>query len=187
MTTEPVRKIQLVWLAVAGLGLFAGLCSIFVLVVTLAQSWQEHAQAQWPQATALVQRCGLDIYTHKPREAYWIDCRITYLVGAEEIVTRVHSRSTPAPRRVISQHPALQFGLMQEWVDEHPPGTPIAVHYDPANHKTAALVTTDMPLGGPLTPDNLKLLEVTAGICAVLLAIAALTRSSYGVVGAPSP
>lgn len=186
MPPEGVRKIQLVWLAVTGLGLFAGLCSIFVLVVTLAQGWQEHAQAQWPQATALVQRCGLDIYAHR-RETYWIDCRIRYPVGAEEIVAKVHSRSTPAPRRVISQHPAMQFGLMQEWVDEHPPGTPIAVHYDPANHKTAALVATDMPLGRPHTPDNLKLLKVTAGICAVLLAIAALTRSSYGVVGAPSP
>jgi hypothetical protein len=44
MTTQPVRKIQLVWVAVAGLGLFAGLCSIFVLVVTMAQGWQEHTQ-----------------------------------------------------------------------------------------------------------------------------------------------
>ncbi len=121
MTTQPVRKIQLVWVAVAGLGLFAGLCSIFVLVVTMAQGWQEHAQAQWPQATALIQRCGVDIYTHK-LEAYWIDCRVHYLVGAEGIVTKVHSRSTPAPRRVIWQYPPQQFGLMQEWVDEHPPG-----------------------------------------------------------------
>jgi len=182
MATEAVRKIQLVWLALTGLGLFAGLCSIFVLVVTAAQGWQEHAQAQWPQATALVQRCGLDIYTHKP-EDYWVDCRISYLVGGEEIVTKVHSRSTPSPRRVISQHPAMQFELVQQWVDEHPPGTPIAVHYDPADHKKAVLVATDMPLGGPRTPDNLKLLEVTAGSCVLLLAIAGITRSSYGVVG----
>jgi len=186
MTTEGVRKIQLVWLAVAGLGLFAGLCSIFVLVVTVAEGWRERAQAQWPQATALIQRCGLDIYTHKP-EAYWINCRISYQVGGEEIVAKVHSRSTPAPQRVIWQHPANQFGLMQEWVDEHPPGAPIAVHYDPADHKEAALVATDMPLGGPRTPDNLKLLKVTAGICALLLAIAGLTRSSYGVVPTRSP
>lgn len=164
MTKEGVRKIQLVWLALIGLGLFAGLCTIFVLLVTLAQGWQEHAQAQWPNATALVQSCGLDIYTHKP-EAYWINCRISYPVGAEEIVTKVHSRSTPAPRRVIWQYPANQFGLMQEWVDEHPPGTPIAVHYDPANHKNAVLTATEMPLGGPQTPDNLRLLEVTAGSC----------------------
>jgi hypothetical protein len=186
MTTERVRKIQLVWAAVAGMGFFAGLCTIFVLVVTVAQGWQERTQAQWPQATALVQTCGLDIYTHKP-EAYWIDCRIGYPVGTEEIATQIHSRSTPAPRRVIWQYPANQFGLMQEWVDQHPPGTPITVHYDPANHNKAALVTTDMPLGGPSTPDNLKLLKVTAGICALLLAIAGITRSSYGVVGTRSP
>jgi hypothetical protein len=187
MTTEGVRKIQLVWLAVAGLGLFAGLCSIFALIVTVAEGWQEHAQAQWPQATSLVQRCGLDIYTHRRTEAYWINCRISYLVGTEEIVTKVHSRSTPAPRRVISQHPALQFGLMQDWVDQHPPGTLIAVHYDPANHNKAVLVATDMPLGGPSTPENLKLLGLTAGSCALLLAIAGLTRSAYGVVGTRSP
>jgi hypothetical protein len=185
MATEGVRKIQLVWLAVAGLGLFAGLCSIFVLVVTVALGWQEHAQAQWPQATALVQTCGLDIYTHKP-ESYWIDCRISYRVGAEQIVTKVHSRSTPAPRRVIAQYPAMQFGLMQEWVDKHPPGTPIAVHYDPLNPSKAALVATDMPLGGPSTPGNLKLLKVTAGTCALLLAIAGITRSSFGVVATRS-
>jgi hypothetical protein len=185
MRTKAVRKIQLVWLVVAGLGLFAGLCSIFVLVVTVAQGWREHAQTQWPQATALVQRCGVDIYTHKP-EAYWIDCRVSYLVGAEQIVTKVHSRSTAAPRRVISPQPARQIGLMQEWVDEHPPGTSVAVHYDPANHKQAALVATDMPLGGPLTPDNLKLLGITTGSCAFLLAIAGITRSSYGVVGTRS-
>lgn len=139
MTTERGRKIQLVWLGVAGLGLFMGLCSVFALVVTVAQGWQEHAQGQWPKATALVQRCGVDIYTNKP-EAYWIDCRISYLVDAEEIVTEVHSRSTPAPRRVIAQYPAMQVALMQDWVDAHPQGTPIPVHYDPANHKKAVLV-----------------------------------------------
>ncbi|MFZ0955377.1 MAG: DUF3592 domain-containing protein [Candidatus Sulfotelmatobacter sp.] len=187
MTTEPVRKIQLVWLAGAGLGLFAGFCSIFVLVVTVAQGWQERAQAQWPQAKAQVQRCGLDTYTHRRIESYWINCRISYLVGAEQIVTQVHSRSASTSRRVILQHPALQFGLMQAWVDQHPPGTPITVRYDPAKHQKAVLAATDMPLAGPRTPENVKLLEVTAGICALLLAIAGLTRSSYGVVGKRSP
>jgi hypothetical protein len=66
-------------------------------------------------------------------------------------------------------------------------GTPIAVHYDPANPKKAVLVATDMPLAGPSTPNNLKLLEVTAGACVLLLAIAAITRSSSGVVGTRSP
>ncbi len=155
MRMEAVRKIQLVWLAVTGLGLFAGLCSIFVLVVTVVQGWREQAQTQWLQATALVQRCGVDIYTHKP-EAYWIDCRVSYLVGAEQIVTKVHSRSTAAPRRVISQQPALQIGLMQEWVDEHPPGTPIAVHYDPANQQAGSPGGDRYAAGRTIDPGQLE-------------------------------
>ena len=181
MATEGVRRFQVVWSGVAVLGLFAGLCSIFALVVTVAEGWQEHAQSQWPEATERVQRCGVDIYTHRS-ESYWIDCRISYLVGGEEIATVVHSRSTPAPRRVISQNPGMQIGLMQEWVDAHPQGTPIAVHYDPANHKKAVLVTTDMPLGGPRTPDNLRLLGAFAGSSALLLAIARMMRPASGVV-----
>jgi hypothetical protein len=157
------------------MGLFAGLCTVFALVVTAAEAWVEHAQAQWPKATARVQRCGLDIYIHKP-ESYWIDCSIIYTVRGEDIVSHVHSRSTPAPQRLIWQYPAGQFEQLQEWVDEHPEGTPIAVHYDPANHKKAVLVTTGMPLGGPRTPDNLKLVGFFAVSCGVLLAIARVAR-----------
>jgi hypothetical protein len=137
------------------------------------------------EATACVQRCGLDIYTSKP-ETYWIDCRIRYLVGAEEIVTKIHSRNTPAPRRVISKHPGIQIGLMQEWVDQHPTRRPIAVHYDPADHSKAVLVVTDMPPGGQRTPDNLKLLGVTAAFFALLLAIAVIAKSSSNGVGTVS-
>jgi hypothetical protein len=38
----------LLWLGLVVLSLFTGVCSIFVLIVTVAQGWQEHAQAQWP-------------------------------------------------------------------------------------------------------------------------------------------
>ena len=159
------------WLLTSVLGFLAGLCTVFALLVTAAEGWVERAQAQWPPATARIQRCGLDIYTRKP-ESYWIDCSLSYTVGGEEIVAHVHSRSTPAPRRVIAQNPTEQFDLLQEWVEEHPEGTPIAVHYDHANHKKAVLVTTDMPLAGPRTQNNLKLLGFFAVSGAVLLTIA---------------
>jgi hypothetical protein len=71
---------------------------------------------------------------------------------------------------------------MQEWVDEHPPGTPIAVHYDPANHKKAVLLATDMPLGGRRTPANLRLMGFFAGSCVLLLAIARIMKPSSGAV-----
>jgi uncharacterized protein DUF3592 len=157
------------------MGLFAVLCTIFALLVTAAEAWVEHPQAQWPTATARVQRCGLDIYTYGSN-AYWIDCSLSYTVHGEEIVSHVHSRTIPDPRRVIWQYPKGRFEQLQEWVDEHPEGTPIAVHYDPANYKKAVLVTTDMPLGGPRTPNNLKLLEFCAISAAVLLTIARVLR-----------
>jgi hypothetical protein len=165
------------------LGLFAGLCTVFALVVTAAEGWVEHAQAQWPTARARVQRCGLDIYIHKP-ESYWIDCSLTYTVRGQEIESHVHSGSTPAPRRMISQNPTAQFDAMQEWVDGHPEGTEIVVHYDPANHNKAVLVTTDMPLGGPRTPNNVKLLGFFAVSCAVLLTIARVARQRAAAVRA---
>jgi len=71
---------RIVLLLASFFGLVAGLCMVFVLVVAAAKGWQEHTRAQWPEATAQVQRCGLDIYTHKP-ESYWIDCSISYRVG----------------------------------------------------------------------------------------------------------
>jgi hypothetical protein len=155
-----------------------------VLVVTAAEGWQEHAQAQWPEATAQVQRCGLDIYTHKS-EAYWLDCSIRYMADGQEMSSHVHSRTTPAPQRLIWQYPSGQFERLQQWVDAHPEGTPIAVHYDPANYSKAVLVATDMPLGGPHTPGNLKLLGITAMSCVLLLAIARIMppRSAAGSEG----
>jgi hypothetical protein len=145
------------------LGLTAALCTAFALVVTVAQAWVEHTQVQWPKATARVQRCGVDFYTHKP-EAYWINCSISYAVQGEEIMSHVHSRST------------RQFDKLQEWADEHPEGTSIVVHYDPAHHKNAVLVRTDMPSAGPRTPDDLRLLGFFAVSCAVLLTAARIVR-----------
>jgi len=178
MTTAGMSKTPAGWrgwlLLLAGFfGLFAGLCTVFALVVTVAEAWVEHPQAQWPQAAARVQRCGLDVYTHNP-ETYWIDCSLVYAVRGEDIVSHVHSRSIPAPSRW--EYPAVRFEQLQEWVDEHPEGTPIAVRYDPANHRKAVLVTTDMPLGGPRTPGNLKLLGFSAVSCAVLVTIARAAR-----------
>lgn len=172
---------RLVLLFATFFGLVAGLCTVFALVVTAGEGWQEHTQAQWPEATALVQRCDLEIYSHK-QQSYWINCSISYIVGVEEIVSHVHSRSTPAPQRIIWQDPPRQFERMQEWVIAHPERTPIAVHYDPANPRKAVLVATDMPLGGPHTPSNLKLLKVVALGCMVLLAIARIARPRSAAV-----
>jgi hypothetical protein len=156
-------------------GFFTGLCAVFLLVMTAALAWQDHAHAQWPEATTQVQRCGLDLYPPDPRY-YRIDCSVSYTVGEEEIVSHVYSRTTLDPRRMIWEYPTPQFERLQEWVDAHPEGTRIVVHYDPASHRKAVLVVTDMPLGGTQTSGSLRLLESAAASCVVLLTIARIMR-----------
>jgi len=174
MTVGMTPKGQLMWLGLAVLVVFSGLCTIFATVVTLAQAWQEHAQARWPEVTTHVDRCGLDQTSSGRRENYYIHCRLSYAVGAEQNVTNVYSVNVPST--IIWQYPPNQIGPFEEWVDEHPPGTPIVMHYDPAHHTKVVLAAADIPLGGPRTPSNIKLLEVFAGSFLVLLTIARITR-----------
>jgi hypothetical protein len=153
---------------------FAGLCTIFVMVATAAQAWQEHAQARWPEVEARVDTCGLNRTSTNGRHRFYIRCRLSYAVGAEQNATNVYSRNVPSPE--IRQYPPNQIAPFEQWVDEHPPGTPIVVRYDPANHSKVVLVANYMPGGGPRTASNVKLLEVCAGSFLVLLMIAQLTR-----------
>ena len=141
------------------LALFAGLCTIFVLIVTVADSWSEHKQERWQQATASIERCSVEPfipYRSKSRDPVWyIQCRIGYRADADQIETSVRSRTTGS----------LWGGVlpeMRQWVDHHPPGSPMVVHYDPVLPRHAVLTETDMPYAGPRTPDNLKLLAISA-------------------------
>jgi hypothetical protein len=165
-----------IWRAIVGLmALVAGLCTLLALVVTALEAWREHAQAQWPEVTARIGECGVDQYPAHP-EDYLIECSIEYPVGADIVHSKVRSRTTPAPSRVLWAYPADTFDRMQQWADAHPAGTPLTVRYDPADPTRAALLETDMPLGGRRTPGNLKLLGGVAAVFAVLCAAAYLAR-----------
>jgi hypothetical protein len=174
MTTGTAPKRQLMRLGLMVLVVLLGLCTIFALVVTAAEAWQEYAQARWPEVTARVDTCGLSRSSTGQRERFHIRCRLSYAVGVEQNTANVYSRYVPSPQ--VWQYPPNQIAPLEEWVDEHPQGTPISVRYDPANHKKVVLVANDTPLGGPRTPNNVKLLEVFAGSFLVLLAIARITR-----------
>jgi uncharacterized protein DUF3592 len=174
MTTKMGPKGQLMWLGLVVLVAFSALCTIFVSVATAAQAWQEHARARWPEVTARVDACDLTRTSSNGRRKFYIRCRLSYAVGAEQNVTNIYSSNVAAPE--IWQYPPNQIAPFEEWVDEHPQGTPIVVQYDPADHKKVVLVANYMPRGGPRTPNNVKLLEVCAGSFLVLLTIARITR-----------
>jgi len=178
MTTPTVSKTQM-WLGLMRLGLMVlvvllGLCTIFALVVTAAEAWQEHVQARWPEVTARVDTCGLSRSSTGRRGRFHIRCRLSYAVGAEQNAANLYSRYVPSPE--VWQYPPNQIAPLEEWVDEHPSGTPIVLRYDPANHTKVMLVADYMPGGGPRTTNNVKLLEFFAGGFLVLLLFARITR-----------
>jgi Protein of unknown function (DUF3592) len=186
MTTGTEQKGPLMRVGLMMLVLFLGLCTVFASVVTVAEAWQEHLQARWPEVTARVDTCGLDQRsTDRWEKYYYIHCRLSYALGVEQNVTNVYS--TDVLSSDIWRNPPNQIQPLEEWVDEHPPGTSIVVHYDPADHTQVALVATDMPRGGPRTPSNMKLLKFVAGSFLVLLTIGRITRPrSLGQSGCSS-
>src|SRR5215469_2383771 len=144
------------------LAVFAGLCAVFALIVSVADAWREHVQQTWPEVTATVQRCSVDphIPIRGSRAPLWtIHCRIAYRVGGDEIEGRIESRSTTSGW-------GGNLDGMQRWASGHRSGSSFVVHYDPANPKMVVLTKTDMPSAGPRTPSNLRLLLISC--CASL-------------------
>jgi Protein of unknown function (DUF3592) len=178
MTNTTIRHPVLFPISVI-LAPFLGLCTLFALVATVAQAWQEHAQSQWPQVMATVDQCKLVPSTSSRRRLVYIRCRLRYELGFEQLSARITSASVPP--REVSQYPPNQIGPLEDWVSEHPTGTPIAVRYNPTHHERIVLAVNDMPPRvGPKTPYNLKLLSAFGMGFLVFLAIAWSTRPPSG-------
>ncbi len=151
------QKRQLVWTAFILLVLLTGLCTVFASVVTAAEAWQEHAQAHWPEVTAKIDRCGMDRTSTGRRNGYYIDCRLSYARGSELNTARIYSRTVPGPN--VWQYPPNQIVPLEQWMDAHPAGTPIAIRYDPANPRKVVPIDSDLPGVGPHTASNINQVE----------------------------
>jgi hypothetical protein len=174
MTTRTVQKGPLLWLGLLVLVILFGLCTVFASVVTVAQAWQEHVRARWPEVTARVDECGLRRTSSNGMRKMYIRCRLSYVVGTEQQSTYVYSSNVAAPE--IWQYPPNQVAPLEAWVAAHSQGTPIVMRYDPADHSDLVPVTAaDVLIGGPHTTNNVKLLEVCAGTFLALLVLARLT------------
>jgi hypothetical protein len=174
MTTGAVQKGSLIRLVLALLVVLFGLCTIFASIVTMAQAWQEHAQARWPEVMARVEESGFRQTSTGRRDKYYIRCRLSYTAGAEQHTANIYSRTVPPPEQW--QYPANQMAPFSEWLDAHPRGTPVLVRYNPADYRKIVLVGNEFPGGGPRTPSNVKLVEMFAGGFVVLLTMARITR-----------
>ena len=171
MQTKTPLKLQGI---VSLLALFTVLTTLFALVATAVDAWREHTQSAWPAADATVQRCSIEPY--RPlrsggRAVVWrIECSIRYVADSEQVSARIRSRSVSSWSSSTQQ--------MSDWVAHHRAGSSIAIHFDPAHHQTAVLTATDMPFAGPRTPDDLKLLLISAALCAIFVTLARHMRAN---------
>src|SRR5271166_3387399 len=104
------------------LGLFAGLCTVLVLVVTAGEAWREHAQESWPEVAATIERCSVDLrYFNGPSDSdptWWLECPIGFRAGTEQIKATIHSGHPGNPSQGYPD-------LMYQWIDDHPSGSTI--------------------------------------------------------------
>lgn len=160
------------------LGAFTGLCTLFAAAATAFDAWREHVQAGWPETTAQVRLCETREYHGTGRgKSYYIRCHLAYTVAGQAVEGQVDSMMVPDPERVIARSPGYP-GLddLEAWVEAHPAGTPMPVHYDPDKPQSMALVVTDMPLAGPKAQGDLRLMGGFAALSAVLLLIGSVGR-----------
>ena len=154
----------------------AALCTVFAVIATLANAWQEHEQAAWPQAAASVINCEI-AETSSSSRRYNIRCRLKFIANFQQARTTVYSIDVPPADAV--QYPLNQIAPFIDWVNAHPPGTSLVVRYNPTQPSKIIMAGDYMPMGGPQTPNDIKL----AGACAVsflvLFLIARITRPRF--------
>jgi len=174
MSAQPSPGRHLLRLVLFVLVALSGLCTIFALVTTAAEAWQERAQKQWPQATAHVDTCELARTSYDRREMQHIDCRLSFVVNDRRIVADIYSANVPSPE--VLQYPPNQIQPYLDWVNYHPAGSTLAVRYDPSNPQKVVLASDYMPRGGPHTTNNLKLVAACAGTFVVSFLLARIMR-----------
>lgn len=66
---------------------------------------------------------------------------------------------------------------MVDWINEHPAGSCIAIRWDPRNPARAVFDSLDIPLGGPRSPGDARIVALAVGLGVLALGLSALLRA----------
>lgn len=151
------------------LGLFAGLCAIFVAGATLIDWYEENTQARWPMVPAQVERAEVVASRSAPGEVtrWSLSTSLRFDVEGE---TRV---MTLTSNKVSSQ--ALAESL-EDWAERHGKGSHVEVRYDPSRKDRAVLASPELSAILGRIHGGLVLLAGFAIACAGLLGLAKILR-----------
>jgi hypothetical protein len=137
------------------LGVFIAVCAVALVVSAAAQWWRRSdILGQWPLAPATIQSCSLRRDYPFQRNGggivFWIRCDLQYSVAGETHSTHLTSSTRHTGRSgtmftlrggsFVAERPEREF---EAWIRRHPPGSPLAIRYDPAHVESATLVGVD--------------------------------------------
>jgi hypothetical protein len=142
--------------AVGLFGLFAGLCAIFALLVTLFEWREERAQTNWPLASARIEQAELTA-------AGSLRYRVRYETEWQERVATLSTGSTTNQ---------LELARTRAWLAQHRRGGHVDVRYDPTRPDHVIFAAADVPNAAARTPNNVTLTAIAAIACVVLIALA---------------
>lgn len=151
------------------LALFAGLCTLFILVGTIVDWREEAAQARWPVVPALIVSGEVDPQRLSHGATGWqLRYRVRYEAEGRERVARLASRLERS-----EDEPAA----LRAFAAKHRRGGRIDVRYDPEQPDRAIFASADVPNAGPRTTTDLQLLMIAATACVAFAALARHLRS----------
>jgi hypothetical protein len=142
-------------------GLFAALCALLGLVVTVAEGFENVAQARWPIVPARIEHGEVTAPSTDRRGGaplWQLRYRVRYEVDGREHKATLTSHTTTSDETLAR---------MRAWAGGHQRNGRIDIRYDPAQ-PARALFTADVPSAGSRTATNLEL-TLVATLAAVAL------------------
>lgn len=99
---------------------FTGVC-LLATALSALRGYKE--QKRWPRAEATIRECKVVRHKASRNSRMFLnnaECAIEFVAGGQRVEGGMTSR------------PFADTAPLEQWVARHPPGTRIAVHYDPA-------------------------------------------------------
>jgi hypothetical protein len=128
------------------LGLFAGLCAIFAVFITLSDWHQETTQARWPVLSAVVDRADVVASVRAPKHGGGTEWKLRYRLRYE--LNGEARMATLTSRAVFSETEAAK---LQSWAAQHRKGSQIDIRYDASQDNRAVFASAEISYGAGRT------------------------------------
>jgi hypothetical protein len=170
-------------IAIAGLYLitfFAIFLAAGLQIQGMFQTRQERIESQvWPAVTAVVDGCALDHYSASSRRSvtYKIRCRLTYSINGTDYQSRTQTVGQRHSSFGNPQDLPPDAQQMETWVNQHKKGSPMLIHYDPANPANISLAGADNAFRTNTAAISLAAARQVAFLAALLFLASLLART----------